>query len=128
MRWMNLEPIIQSEMSQKMKDKYNILMHMYGIQKNGSEEFIYWAAMEKQTQREYTYGHGERGGEGEMYGKSNMETYITICEIDGQQEFAIWLRKLKQGLCINLKGQDWEGDGREVQKGGDICMTMADSY
>ena len=33
--------------------------------------------------REKTYGHGERGGEGEMYGESNMETYITICEIDG---------------------------------------------
>ena len=27
--------------------------------------------------REQTYGHGERGGEGEMYGKSNMETCIT---------------------------------------------------
>ena len=32
--------------------------------------------------REKTYEHGERGGEGEMYGKSNMETYITICKID----------------------------------------------
>ena len=31
--------------------------------------------------REQTYGHGERGGEGEMYGKSNMETYISICKI-----------------------------------------------
>ena len=31
--------------------------------------------------REQTYGHGGRGGEGEMYGKSNMETYITICKI-----------------------------------------------
>ena len=31
--------------------------------------------------RGQTYGHGERGGEGEMYGKSNMETYITICKI-----------------------------------------------
>ena len=30
--------------------------------------------------REYTYGNGERGGEGEMYGESNMETYITICK------------------------------------------------
>ena len=30
MRWMNLEPIIQSEVSQKAKDKY-ILMHIYGI-------------------------------------------------------------------------------------------------
>ena len=31
MRWMNLEPIIQSEVSQKEKDKYGILMHVYGI-------------------------------------------------------------------------------------------------
>ena len=29
----------------------------------------------KNRHREQTYGHGERGGEGEMYGKSNMETY-----------------------------------------------------
>ena len=64
-----------------------------------------------------------RGEKGEMYGKGNMETYITICKIDSQREFAVWLRKLKQGLCINLEG--W--DGREVQKGGDICITMADS-
>jgi len=39
-----------------------------------------------------------------MYGESNMETYITICKIDSQREFAVWLRELKQGLCINLEG------------------------
>ena len=33
MRWMNLEPIIQSEVSQKEKDKYCIVMHTYGIWK-----------------------------------------------------------------------------------------------
>jgi len=49
MRWMNLEPIIQSVVSQKEKDKHHILTHIYGIQKNGTEEFIYRAAMEKQT-------------------------------------------------------------------------------
>ena len=54
--------------------------------------------------REQTYGHGQRGGEGEMYGKSNMETYTIICKTDSQQEFAVWLRELKQGLCINLEG------------------------
>ena len=48
-----------------------------------------------------------------MYGKSNMETYITICKIDSKWEFAVWLRKLKQGLCINLEGWDGEKDGRE---------------
>ena len=31
MKWMNLEPIIQSEVSQKEKDKYHILMRIYGI-------------------------------------------------------------------------------------------------
>ena len=31
MRWMKLEPIIQSEVSQKEKQQYSILMHMYGI-------------------------------------------------------------------------------------------------
>ena len=66
-------------------------------------------------------------GEGGMYGESNMETYITICKIDSQQEFAVWLRKFKQGLCINLEGWDGEGDRRKVQKGGDICIPMADS-
>ena len=75
-----------------------------------------------------------RGEERERY----METYIAICKIDSQWEFAVWLRKLKPGLCINLEG--WGGEGgsltvtsslfhflvssfNEVQKGGDICNT-----
>ena len=45
-----------------------------------------------------------KSGEGETYEKSNMEIYTTICKIDNRQEFAVWLRKLKQGLCINLEG------------------------
>ena len=56
-----------------------------------------------------------------------METYITMCKIDSQREFALWLRKLKQGLCNNLEGWDVAGNGREVQKGGDIFIPMADS-
>ena len=77
--------------------------------------------------RESTYGHGERRGEDEMYGKNNLETYITICKIDSQQKFSVWLRKLKQGLYINLEGWDGQGDGRELQEGGYICIPMADS-
>ena len=53
-----------------------------------------------------------------MYGKSNMETYITIRKTDSQQEIAVWLRKLKQGLCIYLEGWDGEGDGRGFKKEG----------
>ena len=49
LRWIKLEPIIRSEVSQKEKDKYHILTHIYEILKNGTEEFTYRAAMEKQT-------------------------------------------------------------------------------
>ena len=59
--------------------------------------------------------------------ESNMELYITICKIDSQWAFAVRLWKLKQRLCINLEGWDEEGDGREIQKRGDICIPMADS-
>ena len=59
--------------------------------------------------------------------ESNMETSITMCKIDSQREFAICLMKLKQGLCINLEEWDGMGDGREGEKGGDICIPMADS-
>ena len=58
-----------------------------------------------------------------MYGKSNMETYITICKIDSQGEFAVWLRKLKQGLFINLEGWDGEGDGGGGSKGRGYIYT-----
>ena len=48
----------------------------------------------------------ERGGEGEMYGKSNMETYITICEIDSQQEFA---QETQTGALYQPRGVGWGG-------------------
>ena len=48
-----------------------------------------------------------------MCGKSNMETYIAICNIDSQHEFAVRLRKLKQGLYINQEdGMDRVMRGR----------------
>ena len=60
---------------------------------------------------------GGRGrGEGEMYGESNMETYITICKIDSQWEFVACLRKLKQGLCTNL--EEWDGEGGKFKREG----------
>ena len=76
--------------------------------------------------REQTYGHRKRGGEGEMYGKSNIETYITICKIGSKWEFAVWLRKLKQGLCINLEGWGWGERWEGVSKGTGVCIPMAD--
>ena len=57
-----------------------------------------------------------------MYGESNMKTYITICKIESQWEFAVCLRKLKQGLyqsrCVG-----WGSRLVEVQKGGIYVQT-----
>ena len=49
-------------------------------------------------------GGGEEG-EGEMCVESNMKIYNTMCKIDSQWEFDVWLRELKQGLCVSLKGR-----------------------
>ena len=46
MRWMNLEPMIQSEVSQKEKDKYHILIPIYGIWKDGTNNPMCTAAKE----------------------------------------------------------------------------------
>ena len=48
MKWINLEPIIQSEVSQKEKDKYCICMHICGIWKDGPDDPICRAAWETQ--------------------------------------------------------------------------------
>ena len=48
MRWMKLEPIIQSEVSQKDKDQYSILTHIYGILKDGNDNPI--CKTERETQ------------------------------------------------------------------------------
>ena len=63
-----------------------------------------------------------------------METYITTCELilphanqTANGNLLYDSGNSKQGLCNNLEGWDWEGDGRQVQEGGDICIPMADS-
>ena len=63
-----------------------------------------------------------------MYGESNMETYITICKMDIQWEFVVWLRELKQGLFINIV-QDFILGGSKITADGDcgheIKKTLA---
>ena len=51
MRWMKLEPINQSEISQKGKYQFSILMHIYGILKDGSDDPICKTAKETQMYR-----------------------------------------------------------------------------
>ena len=57
-----------------------------------------------------------------MYGESNIEIYIAICELDNQQECAVWLRKLKQGSKSTQRGRwGWRWEG--VSKGRAYMYT-----
>ena len=70
------------------------------------------------------YGHGERQGEGEMYAVSNMETYITKCKIDSQQEFAISMAQETQtGALYQPRGVGWGGRWEGGSKGTGYMYT-----
>ena len=62
-----------------------------------------------------------------MYGKSNMETYVTICKIDSNGKFLYDLGNSNRGsISIQRGGMGWEMGGR-FKKGGYICISMANS-
>ena len=72
-----------------------------------------------------TAARGEEG-EGGRYGESNMETYVTICKIDSQWEFAVQRRELNPGLGNNLEGGvGWGGRWERCSSGGDMGKPMA---
>ena len=60
LRWMKLEPIIQSEVSQKEKHQYSILTHIYGIQKDGNDDPVCETAKETQMYRTDFWTQRER--------------------------------------------------------------------
>ena len=64
MRQIKLEPVIQSEVSQKEKHQYSILMHIYGIQKDGNDDPICKTAKETDVKNRLLDSVGE--GKGEM--------------------------------------------------------------
>ena len=70
---------------------------------------------------------GGEEGEGETYGQSNMKTYDIVWKIDSQWDLLYESGELRQGQCNSLEVRDGEGDGREVQEGGDMGVPMADS-
>ena len=86
---------------------------------------LFVGQQQRNSHRGETYRHGERGGEVEMYGQSNMETYITICKIDSQRKFSV------QGLCINLEGWDEGGsftrEGIYVYHGSEIKASASNA-
>ena len=63
--WVDLETVTQSEVSQKEKNKYHILMHICEIQKNGTDEPVCKAEIQTQMQRTNVWTpRGKHGGGG----------------------------------------------------------------
>ena len=60
MRWIKLEPIIQSEVSQKETHQYSILTHIYGIYKDGNDNPVCETAKETQMYRSVFWTLWER--------------------------------------------------------------------
>jgi len=77
MRWMKLEPIIQSEINQKKKHQYSILTHIYGIQKDGKDDPICKTAKEMHVKKRLLNYVGE--GKGGMIWQNSIETCILPC-------------------------------------------------
>ena len=109
MRWMDLESIMQSEVSHKEKNKYCILTHIWNLERWYCWTYLWGSSGGADIKHRLmdTGGWGE--GESAMNGESSMETYTTICKIDSQWEFAVWLGELKLGLGNNLEEVGWGG-------------------
>ena len=57
--------------------------------------------------------------------ESDMETYITMCEIDSQREFAIWLRNLSRGSVSTWRGEmGREMGGRFKREGIHVYLWL----
>ena len=121
MRWMNLQSITQTEVSQKEKNKY-INAYIRNL-----ERWCWW-----------TYLQGSNGDtdlwenrlvdtaeEGE--GGTNWNIYITVYKIDSSGNWLYDARSSNPVFCDNVEGWNGTGGGREVQEGGEICIPMADS-
>ena len=44
-----------------------------------------------------------------MYAKSKTETYVTMCKIDSQWEFAVWAQETQTGALYQSRGVGWGG-------------------
>ena len=111
----NLEPIIQSEVSEKKKTKKNKnKKHQYSILTYIYMEFRKMATItlyEKQQKRhrciEQSFGLCRRGWKWDSLGKWHWNTYIIICEINRQSRFDAWYSALRAGVLGWPRGMGW---------------------
>ena len=125
MRWMNLEPIIQSEVSQKEKNKYHILTPTYMESRNYPRWYRRNYFQDSNGDTDIVNRHMDtRGGEEEkgVYQESNMETYITICKIDSYvKKWGICptAQETQTGALDHPRAVEWGGrwEGRSKERG-----------
>ena len=126
MRWMKLEPIIQSEVSQKDKHQYSILMHIYRILNDGNDNPI-CKTEKRDTDVQNRLWNSVGEGEGEMFGENSIET--SILSRVKQITSPGWMHEVSaQGWCTGKTQRD--GMEREVKAGigmGNTCKSMDDS-
>ena len=126
MRWMKLEPIIQSEVSQKGKHQYSILTHIYGIWKDGNDNPVCETAKETQMYRTVFWILWERARVGRFGRMALKHVYYHV-----RNESPVCVRYRIQdawGWCTGMIQRDdmgWEvGGGFKI---GNSCTPVADS-
>ena len=119
MRWMNLQPV-QSEVSQKEKNKYCLLTHMYGIQKNGTDEPICRAGIEMQTQRTDLWTQQRKNRVGLIEKVALKYIHYHVKQLAGGN-LLYNTGNSTQCSVMTQRGEIGQRGGRKVQEGGDIC-------
>ena len=120
---MKLEPIIQSEISQKEKHQYSIPTHIYGIQKDGKDNPVCKTAKETQMYRTVFWTLWERARVG-WFGRMALKHVNYYMWNESPHA---WYRVLGAGAGMTQR----DGMGREVGGGfrmGNTCTSMVDSY
>ena len=118
-KWMNLDPITQSDVSQKEKKKIVINAHIWNLEKKCWRAHLQGRNVDTDLVNRLVDTVVE--GEGRMNWESSTEMwnhYTTMCKIDSWWEFVIWHRELKLVLCENLEKSDGMGMGREAWREG----------
>ena len=114
-RWMNLQHIIQSEVSQKVKNKY-VYSCIYVESRKKVLMNLSTGQQWRCRHREQTCGHSG-GRRGWNWIKSSVETYsLPYVKLDSQWKFAEWCRELKSVALWQPRGEggigSWEGSLR----------------
>ena len=118
---MDLETALQSEVSQKEKNKYRILTHTYGVQKYGTDETICKAGIKIQTQGTDVWAAGE--GEG----GTNQES-TTTCETDTGGKLLSNTGSSAQCSVMTWRGGMENAGERRAQEEGARCILIANSH